>query len=75
MCANAESRRSGRRPSQMRIPAKEILDYVLDKGSGHVNVFVDRYGNRHSGAIFQHWSPAVIRAMGRPLVVGGDNGR
>lgn len=26
--------------------------------------FVDRYGHRHGAGIFDHWSPAVIRALG-----------
>jgi hypothetical protein len=37
-----------------------------------LQVFVDRFGHRHSAAILTNWSPAAIKAMGiRPFEEGG----
>ena len=26
--------------------------------------YIDRYGHRHSAAVFENWSPAVLKALG-----------
>jgi hypothetical protein len=53
------------RPSETQMPARQRVD-------ANVLTYVDRHGNRHSAAIFDHWSPAVIKALGVRLVTARE---
>jgi hypothetical protein len=37
-----------------------------------VQVFIEKFGHRHTDAVLRNWSPAALRAMGiRPIEEGG----
>ena len=37
----------------------------LARGEGMTErPYIDRYGHRHSAAVFENWSPAVLKALG-----------
>jgi hypothetical protein len=80
MCRKAVNRRpfegGDRRLETQTTTREEIVDSIgLEKADLHVNGgYLDRFGNAHTAAVFEHWSPRVIRAMGiRPLVEGGSD--
>jgi hypothetical protein len=53
--------------------AKSVDAALITTSTAPVNGYIDRYGNRHTDAIFQHWSRRVIRAMGIHRLDGGDD--
>ena len=34
--------------------------------------FIDRFGHRHSAAVFENWSPAVLKALEVKYVESGE---
>ena len=48
------------------------VEHPIDTSPKPASQLIDKYGHRHSEAIFRNWSPAAIKALGIRRV--GDGG-